>query len=211
MGSLTHTSGAHKRFTQTQGCEKFKREFLYIRWVNNKIRLFLEDIIKVFFGEKQYEDVFWGDKAKELTSIFKNFLKVKVQSNFNNFNNINFRLSSVDRIIKLKSELYYLMCEKLYTDFVIGDDEFPDFFEEFIIFTHRIFLKKEENYEDDISDIKEYSDSYIDIFSDSESDIDNGNVNDNGNGNGIDNDSDSDSDNDSDGDNNMMDFSSDSD
>lgn len=79
-----------------------------------------------------------------------------MKSNFNNFNNINFGLSSVDRIIQLKTELYYLMCEKLYIDFVVGDDEFQDIFEEFITFTRRIFLKNEEDYEDDIFDINEY-------------------------------------------------------
>lgn len=156
MGSLTHYKTTDKRFKQTSYFKDFKRESLYISWVNDKIRLFLKDLSKAFFGETQYEDVFWGDKAKELTSIFKNFLKVKVQSNFNNFNNINFGLSSVDSIIQLKSELYYLMCEKLYIDFVVGDDEFQDFFEEFITFTRRIFLKNEENYEDDIFDINEY-------------------------------------------------------
>ena len=156
MGSLTHYKTIDKRFKQTSYFKDFKRESLYISWVNDKIRLFLKDLSKAFFGETQYEDVFWGDKAKELTSIFKNFLKVKVQSNFNNFNNINFGLSSVDSIIQLKSELYYLMCEKLYIDFVVGDDEFQDFFEEFITFTRRIFLKNEENYEDDIFDINEY-------------------------------------------------------
>ena len=156
MGSLTHYKTTDKRLKQTSYFKDFKRESLYISWVNDKIRLFLKDLSKAFFGETQYEDVFWGDKAKELTSIFKNFLKVKVQSNFNNFNNINFGLSSVDSIIQLKSELYYLMCEKLYIDFVVGDDEFQDFFEEFITFTRRIFLKNEENYEDDIFDINEY-------------------------------------------------------
>ena len=156
MGSLTHYKVTNKIFKQTSYFKDFKRESLYIRWVNDKIRLFLKDLSKAFFGETQYEDVFWGDKAKELTSIFKNFLKVKVQSNFNNFNNINFGLSSVDSIIQLKSELYYLMCEKLYIDFVVGDDEFQDFFEEFITFTRRIFLKNEEDYEDDIFDINEY-------------------------------------------------------
>ena len=156
MGSLTHYKTTDKRFKQTSYFKDFKRESLYISWVNDKIRLFLKDLSKAFFGETQYEDVFWGDKAKELTSIFKSFLKVKVQSNFNNFNNINFGLSSVDSIIQLKSELYYLMCEKLYIDFVVGDDEFQDFFEEFITFTRRIFLKNEENYEDDIFDINEY-------------------------------------------------------
>ena len=121
----------------------------------------MKDLSKAFWGETQYEDVFWGDKAKELTSIFKNFLKVKLQSNFHNFNNINFGLSSVDRIIQLKVELYHLICERLYIDFVVGDDEFQDFFEEFITFTRRIFLKNEEDYEDDIFDINEYRDDFV--------------------------------------------------
>ena len=156
MGSLTHYKVTDKRFKQTSYFKDFKRESLYIRWVNEKISLFLKDLSKAFFGETQYEDVFWGDKAKELTSIFKDFLNVKMKFNFHNFNNINFGLSSVDRIIQLKTELYYLMCEKLYIDFVIGDDEFHDFFEEFITFTRRIFLKNEEDYENDIFDINEY-------------------------------------------------------
>ena len=121
----------------------------------------MKDLSKAFWGETQYEDVFWGDKAKELTSIFKNVLKVKLQSNFHNFNNINFGLSSVDRIIQLKTELYYIICENLYIDFVVGDDEFQDFFEEFITFTRRIFLKNEEDYEDDIFDINEYRDDFV--------------------------------------------------
>ena len=189
MGSLTHYKTTDKRFKQTSGCKDFIREFLYIRWVNDKIRLFSKDISKAFFGEIQYEDLFWGDKAKELTSIFKNFLKVKVQSNFNNFNNINFGLSSVDSIIQLKSELYYLMCEKLYTDFVVGDDEFQDFFEEFITFTRRIFLKNEEDYENDIFDMNDYRGDFVE--NDDDFDIDGINAI-------IDTDSDSDSDSDSD-------------
>ena len=156
MGSLTHYKVTNKIFKQTSYFKDFKRESLYIRWVNDKIRLFLKDLSKAFFGETQYEDVFWGDKAKELTSIFKDFLNVKMKSNFNNFNNINFGLSSVDRIIQLKIELYHLICKRLYIDFVVGDDEFQDFFEEFITFTRRIFLKNEEDYEDDIFDINEY-------------------------------------------------------
>ena len=76
MGSLTHYKVSDKRFKQTSYFKDFKRESLYIRWVNDKIRLFLRDISKAFFGETQYEDVLTSDKAKELTSIFKNFLNV---------------------------------------------------------------------------------------------------------------------------------------
>ena len=156
MGSLTHFKATDKRFKQTSYFKDFKRESLYIRWVNDKIWLLLKDITKAYDGENKYEDVFCGDKAKDLTSIFQNFLNVKTISNFRNFNDIKFGLSSVDRIIQLKVELYHLICENLHIDFVVGDDEFQDFFEEFITFTRRIFLKNEENYEDDIFDINEY-------------------------------------------------------
>ena len=195
MGSLTHYKVTDKIFKQTSYFKDFKRESLYLRWVNYKISLFLKDLTKAFFGEIQYEHVFWGDKAKELTSIFKNFLKVKVQSNFNNFNNINFGLSSVDSIIQLKTELYYLMCEKLYIDFVVGDDEFQDFFENLIIFTHRIFLKNEENYEDDISDINDYRGDFVENDNDFDIDGINAIIN-----NSSDSESDSESDSDSDSD-----------
>lgn len=70
-------------------------------------------------------------------------------------------MSSVDRIIQLKVELYHLICERLYIDFVVDDDKFQDFFEEFITFTRRIFLKNEEDYEDDIFDINEYRDDFV--------------------------------------------------
>ena len=161
MGSLPQRQYSDRIFQQTSYFKDFKRESLYLRWVNYKISLFLKDLSKAFWGETQYEDVFWGDKAKELTSIFKNFLKVKLQYNFHNFNNINFGLSSVDRIIQLKVELYHLICERLYIDFVVDDDKFQDFFEEFITFTRRIFLKNEEDYEDDIFDINEYRDDFV--------------------------------------------------
>ena len=185
MGSLTHYKVTDKIFKQTSYFKDFKRESLYLRWVNYKIKLFLKDLSKAFFGEIQYEHVFWGDKAKELTLIFKNFLKVK--SNFHNFNNINFGLSSVDSIIQLKIELYYLMCEKLYIDFVVGDNDFHDFFEEFITFTRRIFLKNEEDYKDDFFDIR---DDLVENDRDRDRDIENEILN------ILDTDSDNDSDND---------------
>ena len=143
MGSLTHLQMRETIFKQTSYFKDFKRESLYIRWVNEKIRLFLEDVRKPFYSQNTFEDAFWGDKAKELTKIFKKFLNLKSKSNFHNFNNINFGLSSVFRIIEMKIELYYLMSEKLDVDFIMGDDEFQDFFEEFITFTRRIFLKNE--------------------------------------------------------------------
>ena len=58
MGSLTHYKVTDKIFKQTSYFKDFKRESLYIRWVNDKISLFLKDLSKAFFGEIQYEHVF---------------------------------------------------------------------------------------------------------------------------------------------------------
>ena len=150
MGSLPQRQYFYKYFKQTYGCKDFIREFLYIRYINNKCFEFLK-MLNV--DEPKYEDIFWSSKAKELTKIFKDFLQVKMKCKFQNFNKLNLRLSSVDKIIELKNVLYYLICVKIHPDFVIDDDEFQDFFEEFITFTRRIFLKNEVDYEDDIYDI----------------------------------------------------------
>ena len=67
------------------------------------------------------------------------------------------------------------MCERLHTDFVMDNDDFHDFFEEFITFTRRIFLKNQEDYENDIFDEKqEYDDDDDD---DDDDDIFDENVN----------------------------------
>ena len=158
MGSLTQRQYSDNLFQQTKGFKENPREILYLRWVNYKCGVFTR---KKLIDQLHYEDVFVSSEAKELISIFKNFLKVKKQHNFQNFNNINFRLSSVVNIFNLKCDFYYLMCEKLYTDFVLTNDDFHDFFESFIVFTHRIFLKRsEEEYE---NDIYEYRDDEFDI------------------------------------------------
>ena len=185
MGSLTHYKITDKRFKQTSGCKDFIREFLYIRYINNKCFEFLK---MLYEDEPKYEDIFWSSKAKELTKIFKDFLHVKMKCKFQNISKLNLRLSSFDSILHLRIELYYLIGNKLDPDFIMSDDEFQDFFENFIIFTHRIFLKKEKDYEDDIFDINEYRGIHIEIDSDVDIDIDS------------DSDSDSDSDNDSESD-----------
>ena len=139
LGSLTHFKVTDKRFKQTSYFKDFKRESLYIRWVNEKIWLLLKDLRKAYFGELKFEYVLTSDKAKELTFIFKNFLNVKNKSNFND---INFGLSSVDRIIQLKKNFYGLLCENLDFGFVDGNKIFQDFFEEFITLLVEYFLKK---------------------------------------------------------------------
>ena len=197
MGSLPQRQYSERIFQKKKSLKTNPRETLYLGWVNYKIKLLYKDIEKAEYGEIKYEDILVGDKAKELTSIFQNFLTLKNKHNFTNFNNIDFRLSSVNHIINLKIDLYYLMCEKLYVDFVTEDDRFQDFFEEFITFTRRIFLKKSDDYENDIFDVNDYSDDDDDndnfIFSsDSESDRENESESDR------DSDSDSDSESESD-------------
>ena len=160
MGSLPQRQYSERIFQKKKSLKTNPRETLYLMWVNDKIWSFCKDIEKALYGKIEFEDLFWGDKAKELTSIFQNFLNVKNKSNFCNFNKIEFGLSSVDKIIQLKSDLYYLITEKIHPDFVSGDDIFQDFFEEFITFTRRIFLKNEDYYENDIYDINDYSDDY---------------------------------------------------
>ena len=158
MGSLTLRQYFDRIFQQNKGIKDNPREILYLRYINNKCFEFLKMLNE---DEPKYEDIFWSFKAKELTSIFQNFLNVKTKFNFRNFNDIKFGLSSVDRIFQLKVGLYYLICENLHIDFVVSDDKFQDLFEEFITFTRRILLKDEEYYEDDLIDIHEYGDSDV--------------------------------------------------
>ena len=146
LGSLTISKYFEVEFKQKKGMKKYPREILYLRWISDKVRLLNKDIEEAS-REIAYEDVFVGDKVKDLTSIFKNFLNMK--KNFTNFNNIDIKLSYVEKLIELRYELYYLISEKLGFDLAI-DDIFQDFFEEFIMFTRRINLKKIEDYEYDI-------------------------------------------------------------
>lgn len=73
MGSLTHYKVTDKIFKQTSYFKDFKRESLYIRWVNDKISLFLKDLSKAFFGEIQYEHVFGVIRQKSLLLSLKIF------------------------------------------------------------------------------------------------------------------------------------------
>ena len=178
MGSLPQRQYFECELKQKKCIQKYPRETLYLRWINYKVKLLYKDIDKAGYGEMEYEDLFWGDKVKELTSIFKNFLNMKKKKNFTNFNNINIKVSYVEKIIDLKIELYYLITQKLDVDFAFSDEVFHDFFEEFIIFTRRINLKNFEDYENDIYDPDFISDNVV-ILSDSDSDSDSENENEN--------------------------------
>ena len=176
IGSLPQRQYSECELKQKKCIKKYTRETLYLRWINDKVRLLYKDLEKAKYREMTYEDIFWGDKVKELTSIFKNFLNMKKKHNFTNFNNIDIKVSYVEKIIILKIDLYYLIAEKLYVDFVIGDEVFQDFFEEFIMFTRRINLKNLEDYENDIYDPNFIGDDVV-ILSDSDSDSDSENDN----------------------------------
>ena len=169
IGSLPQKKCASIPECELKTKKEFIRETLYLRWINEKVKLLYKDIDKAEYNEMEYEDIFWGDKVKELTSIFKNFLNMKKKHNFTNFNNIDIKVSYVDKIIILKIDLYYLISEKLHVDFAISDEVFHDFFEEFIMFTRRINLKNFEDYEDDLFDPDIYDDNVV-ILSDSDSD-----------------------------------------
>ena len=162
MGSLARYTNSQKRILQTKGCKSFPREFLYIRWVNDKCQKFQE----MFWERKNTEDIFSSKEAEKLSKIFKDFLQVKNKCKFQNFSNLNLRLSSVEGFFELKECLYSLINSNR-TDFHIeDDDDFRDFFETFIVFTHRTFIKVTEDYENDI-----YYVSESEISSDSESDL----------------------------------------
>ena len=170
IGSLPQRQYSECELKQKKCIKKYPRETLYLRWINDKVGLFNKDLDKFEYHEMDYEDIFWGDKVKELTYIFKNFLNMKKKHNFTNFNNIHIKVSYVEKLILLKIDLYYLIAEKLHVDFVINDEEFQDFFEEFIMFTRRINLKNFEDYEDDLFNPNFNSDSDSDSDSDSEND-----------------------------------------
>ena len=197
IGSLPQRQYFECESKQKKCIQKYPRETLYLRWINDKVRLLNKDLDKVDYGENEYEYIFWGDKVKELTSIFKNFLNMKKKHNFTNFNNIDIKVSYVEKLIVLKINLYYLMVEKIDVDFAVSDEVFHDFFEEFIMFTRRINLKNFEDYENDIYDPNFIGDNVV-ILSDSDSDSDSENENENENLIIFSSDSDGDSENESD-------------
>ena len=73
LGSLSQKKCASIPECELKTKKEFIRETLYLRWINDKVRLLYKDLDKASYNEMTYEDFFWGDKVKELTSIFKNF------------------------------------------------------------------------------------------------------------------------------------------
>ena len=82
----------------------FKRETLYIRYVNNKCFEFLK-MLNENENEPYCEVIFYSSKAKELTSIFKNFLQVKVKCKFQNISKLKFKYFDVNNVEILEEQL----------------------------------------------------------------------------------------------------------
>ena len=150
----------------------FKNEWLYIRGINRKCGEFMK-----FLGDNtdSFEKVFWSSRARALIRDFKNVLEAQKMGKLQNISKLKFKLSAVYKIIDLRNDLYFHMGNTFYADF-FSDDEFQDFFENFIIFTNNVNIKYEENFEDDLFEeyIGEYREidslSELDSFSESESD-----------------------------------------
>ena len=141
----------------------FKKEWLYITGINRKCGEFMK---KLGEDTDSFEKVFSSPRAKALIEHFKNVLEAQKIGKLQNISQLKFKLSAVYKIIDLKMDLYYFLGTGQHSDFVISDDDFQDFFENFIIFTKNVNIKKEEDFEDDL-----YLEYLNDSESESESDI----------------------------------------
>ena len=152
--------------------KNFKNEWLYITGINRKCGEFMK---KLGDNTDSFEKVFSSSRAKALIRHFKNVLEAQKMGKLKNISKLKFKLSAVYKIIDLRNDLYFHMGNTFYADF-FADDEFQDFFENFIIFTNNVNIKNEEKIEDDLFEeyLGEYREidslSEIDSFSESESD-----------------------------------------
>ena len=101
IGSLPPRQYSNQFFKKTSN---FKRETLYIRYVNNKCFEFLK-MLNENENETYCEVIFYSSKAKELTSIFKNFLQVKVKCKFQNISKLKFKYFDVNNVEILEEQL----------------------------------------------------------------------------------------------------------
>ena len=141
----------------------FKNEWLYITGINRKCGEFMK-----ILGDNtdSFEKVFWSSRARALIKDFKNVLEAQKMGKLQNISKLKFKLSAVEKIIDLRIDLYFHMGNTFYADF-FSDDEFQDFFENFII-TNNVNIKNEEDFEDDLFDIHENIGEYREIDSLSE-------------------------------------------
>ena len=160
MGFVDHVSVFKNSNTSKnkipEYAKDFKKEWLYITGINRKCGEFMK-----ILGDNtdSFEKVFWSLRAKTLIEHFKNVLEAQKMGKLQNISKLKFKLSAVYKIIDLRVDLYFHMGNTFYADFFL-DDEFQDFFENFIIFTNNVKIKNEEDFEDDI---------YLEYLNDSES------------------------------------------
>ena len=169
MGSLAHCSVIEKTTQHTKKipeyAKDFKNEWLYIRGINKKCGEFMR-----ILGDNtdSFEEVFWSSRARALIKNFKNVLEAQKVGKLQNISKLKFKLSAVEKIIDLRIDLYFHMGHTFHADFFL-DDEFQDFFENFIIFTNNVNIKYEEKFEDDLY-LEYFSGKYTKIDSISELD-----------------------------------------
>ena len=143
--------------------KNFKKEWLYITGINRKCGEFMK---KLGDNTDSFEKVFWSPRARALIEHFKNVLEAQKMGKLQNISKLKFKLSAVYKIIDLRIDLYFLMGNSFYAEFFL-DEDFQDFFENFIIFTNNVKIKNEEDFEDDL-----YLEYLNDNESESESDRD---------------------------------------
>ena len=130
-----------------------------------------------FLGDNtdSFEKVFCSSRARALIKDFKNVLEAQKNGKLQNISDLEFKLSVVSKIIDLRNDIYFHMGNNFHADF-FSDEDFQDFFENFIIFTNNVDIKYEEDFEDDL--FEEYFDgryrsidsiSELDNFSDFDS------------------------------------------
>ena len=102
LGSLSQRQYFECESKQKKCIQKYPRETLYLRWVNDKCF----KILKMFNdNETKYEDIFCSSKAKELTKILKDFLQVKMRYKFQNISKIKFEYFDVNCIEILEERM----------------------------------------------------------------------------------------------------------
>ena len=163
MGSHAHSvfiSGSTQKHSKIPEYAKdFKNEWLYIRGINKLCGEFMQ-----ILGDNtdSFEKVFWSSRARALIRHFKDVLEAQKMGKLQNISKLKFKLSAVSKIIDLRIDLYFHMGNTFYADF-FADDEFQDFFENFIIFTNNVNIKYEEEFENDLFE------EYVGVDEESES------------------------------------------
>ena len=167
MAYLAHFTNSNTSNKIPEYAKDFKNEWLYIRGINKLCGEFMK-----FLGDNtdSLEKVFWSSRARALISHFKNVLEAQKMRKLQNISKLEFKLSVVDKIIDLRFDLYFHMGNTFYADF-FTDDEFQDFFENFIIFTNNVNIKYEEDFENDIYEEYVEEDEENDSLSESESEF----------------------------------------